>query len=65
VPYVWSIVVVLAALLALGLVGLPLLGQARRLTTVLALLQQQIRREGGMLGARIAALRVRLSGPRA
>jgi len=65
VPYVWSIVVVLAALLALGLVGFPLLGRARRLTTVLALLQQQMRREGGMLSARIAALRVRLSGPRA
>jgi hypothetical protein len=65
VPYVWSIVVVLAALLALGLVGFPLLGRARRLTTVIALLQQQMRREGGMLTARIAALRVRRSGHRA
>jgi hypothetical protein len=65
VPYVWSIVVVLVALVALGLVGLPLLGRARRLTTVLALLQQQMRREGGMLGARMTALRVRLSGRRA
>jgi hypothetical protein len=65
VPYVWSIVVVLAALVALGLVGLPLLGRARRLTTVLALLQQQLRREGGMLTARVAALRARLSARRA
>jgi hypothetical protein len=65
VPYVWSIVVVLAALVALGLVGLPLLGRARRLTAVLALLRQQLRREGGMLSARIAALRARLSARRA
>ena len=64
-PYVWSIVVVLAALVALGLVGLPLLGRARQLTTVLALLQQQQRREGGMLTARVAALRARLSARRA
>jgi hypothetical protein len=32
---------------------------------VLALLRQQLRREGGMLSARIAALRARLSARRA
>ncbi len=64
-PYVWSIVVVLVALIALGLVGVTLLGRARRMSTVLALLQQQVRRETGMLTARTAALRVRLAERRA
>lgn len=56
---------VLAALVALGLVGATLLGPARRLVGATGLLGQRWRRDGGMLAARMAALRVRIAERRA
>ena len=61
VPYLWSVVVVLAALVGLGLVVGALLGPVRRAATVAAEARTSLGREAGMLSARVAALRVRLA----
>ena len=64
-PYLWSVVAVVTALVGLGLVVGALLGPVRRLSAVAGLARRQIGDEVGMLGARVAALRVRLAQRRA
>jgi hypothetical protein len=61
VPYLWSVVAVVAALVALGLLVGASLRPARRLSTVAGLASRQMGDEVGMLKARLAALRVRLA----
>lgn len=60
-PYLWSVVAVVAALIALGL----LVGASRRplqrLSTVAGVAGREMGDEVGMLKARLAALRVRLA----
>ncbi|WP_433781052.1 bacteriophage holin [Actinomycetospora sp. CA-101289] len=60
-PYLWSVVVVVVALVALGLLVVSALRPAQRLSTVAALAGRQMGDEVGMLKARLAALRVRLA----
>ncbi|PVZ03403.1 bacteriophage holin [Actinomycetospora cinnamomea] len=64
-PYLWSVVAVVAALVGLGLTVAALLGPVRRFSTVAGVARQQIGDEVGMLKARVAALRVRLAQRRA
>jgi len=61
VPYLWSVVAVVIALVALGLLVGASLRPARRLSTVAAVAGRQMGDEVGMLKARLAALRVRLA----
>jgi hypothetical protein len=65
VPYLWSVVAVLAALVGLGLVGGSLLGPVKRLGLVAGAAREQIGQDTGLLKARVAALRVRLAERRA
>lgn len=59
-PYLWSIAAVVAAVVALGLVVVSLLGPVKRFGLVAGVAREQMGREAGMLTARTAALRVRL-----
>ena len=59
-PYLWSIVAVVAAVVGLGLVVVALLGPVKRFGLVAGVAREQIGREVGMIRARSAALRVRL-----
>jgi hypothetical protein len=65
VPYLWSVVAVVAALAALGLLVGAALRPLRRLGTVAGLAGREMGDEVGMLKARLAALRVRLAQRRA
>jgi len=65
VPYLWSIVAVVAAVTGLGLVVVALLGPVKRFGLVAGVAREQIGREVGMIRARSAALRVRLAERRA
>ncbi len=64
-PYLWSVVAVVVALVGLGLLVGASLGPVRRLSTVAGLASRQLGDEVGMLKARVAALRVRLAQRRA
>lgn len=64
-PYLWSLVAVLIALVALGLLATTLLGPTRRLRAAGTDLGEGMSREVGMLTARAAALRVRMAQRRA
>jgi hypothetical protein len=61
VPYLWSVVAVVAALVALGLLVGASLRPLQRLNTVAGLAGREMGDEVGMLKARLAALRVRLA----
>jgi hypothetical protein len=65
VPYLWSIVAVVAAVVVLGLVVAALLGPVKRFALVAGVAREQLGREAGMITARTAALRVRLEQRRA
>ena len=60
-PYVWSVVAVVAAVVGLALIVVALLGPVRRFGTVAGVAGGQWRREVGLLTARTAALRVRVA----
>ncbi len=60
-PYLWSVVAVVAALVALGLLVGASLRPVKRLSAVAGLAGRQMGDEVGMLRARLAALRVRLA----
>ncbi|HWN27380.1 MAG TPA: hypothetical protein VNP37_10500 [Actinomycetospora sp.] len=60
-PYLWSVVAVVAALVALGLLVGASLRPAKRLSTVAGVAGREMGDEVGMLKARLAALRVRLA----
>jgi len=60
VPYLWSIVAVVAAVIVLGLVVVAALKPVKRFALVAGVAREQLGREAGMLTARTAALRVRL-----
>jgi hypothetical protein len=65
VPYLWSVVVVLAALVGLGLVVAALLGPVKRLGVVAGAARDRIGRDAGLVTARVAALKVRIAERRA
>ncbi|GAA4926582.1 hypothetical protein EV188_10876 [Actinomycetospora succinea] len=60
-PYLWSVVVVLAGLVGLGLVVVGLLGPVRRFGVVAGVAREQLGRDVGLINARVAALKVRLA----
>ncbi|MEJ2887575.1 hypothetical protein [Actinomycetospora aeridis] len=64
-PYLWSVVVVLVALVGLGLVVGALLGPVKRFVLVSGVAREQIGRDTGLITARLAALKVRLAERRA
>lgn len=57
--YLPTLVIVAVALVALVVLVLAVLGPVRRLSVVWSALSEELRDKGGMLGARLAALRVR------
>ncbi|MFC5141621.1 hypothetical protein ACFPK1_25520 [Actinomycetospora rhizophila] len=59
-PYLWSVVAVLAALVGLGLVVVTLLGPVKRFGLVASVAREQLGRDAVLLNARVAALKVRL-----
>ena len=65
VPYLWSVVAVLVALVALSLVVAVLLGPVKRLGVVAGVAREQLGRDVGLVTARRAALKVRLAERRA
>lgn len=65
VPYLWSVVAVLVALIALGLVVAALLGPVKRFGVVAGVAREQLGRDVGLITARVAALKVRLAERRA
>ncbi|MDD7935885.1 hypothetical protein [Actinomycetospora straminea] len=65
VPYLWSVVAVVAALVGMGLVVAALLGPVKRFGLVAGVAKEQIGRDVGLINARVAALKVRLAERRA
>lgn len=63
--YVWSLVILAGGLVLLGVLVVSVLGPVRRCSVVAAALGADLRDRGGMLSARIAALRVRSQQRRA
>ena len=64
-PYLWSVVLVLVALVGLGLVGAALLGPVRRFGVVAGAAREQLGQDAGLISARVAALKVRIAERRA
>lgn len=64
-PYLWSVVVVLAALVGLGFAVVALLGPVKRFGLVAGVAREQIAHDVGLINARVAALKVRLAERRA
>lgn len=60
-PYLWSVVAAVVAVLVLGALAATLAGPARRLRTVQAEAVASIRDGVGLVSARVAALKVRLA----
>jgi hypothetical protein len=65
VPYLWSVVAVVAALVVLGVVVAALLGPVKRFGVVAGAAREQLGRDAGLVNARVAALKVRLADRRA
>ncbi|GLZ43890.1 hypothetical protein Acsp06_00750 [Actinomycetospora sp. NBRC 106375] len=64
-PYLWSVIVVLVALVGLGLAVAALLGPVKRFGVVAGVAREQLGRDAGLINARVAALKVRLAERRA
>ena len=64
-PYLWSVVAVVVALVVLGLAVAALLGPVKRFGVVAGAAREQLGRDVGLVTARMAALRVRLAERRA
>lgn len=64
-PYLWSVIVVLVALVGLGLAVAALLGPVKRFGVVAGVAREQLGRDAGLISARVAALKVRLAERRA
>ena len=64
-PYLWSVVAVLVALIALGLLVVALRGPVKRFGVVAGVAREAIDRDAGLVRARMAALKVRLAERRA